>query len=661
MRRNVASQNVGAQLTTVTSGVFFQPSSGLVQTYVARDGGVLNLSAVASGIARPTSYGAHLYTPAQSETDFDHLLFTFVVSGAVPVALNVYTRDASLQTQISSLSTQVGSVDARVMGVGTNVDSLHTRVSSVDARVSATGINVDSLHTRVGSLSALIGTPVGVNLATDVKSIQTMVTSIYDRAGLINTNVDSLHTRVSSVDARVVAAGTNVDSLHTRVSSVDARVSAAGINVDSLHVRVSSLSTLIGVPVGATIATDIKSIQTQVNSIYGRIGEAGINITSASVAVGPVTVTEINSSALARFFNRDSGLYHASAVSGSVVFELAKNVNGPSFGSLQTGVDSLSTKVGSVDARVAAAGTNVDSLHARVSSISALIGVPVGATLSVDVGSIQTQVTSIYARIGAPAGASIAADIAVVEGQTDDIGVAGAGLTVITAKTDNLPSDPADQSLIIDATNAIMSRIGVPIGASLVVDVSSVQVGVNSIMISTGSISTTLSSLHTRVGSAAVEVGSGSVTIASLHTRVGSLSALVGAPVGGTLAVDVGSVQTGVRSLTALIAGGRMTANVDAVNSDANAASNLRRGVLGTVVGGTTGDSTTSVISATGLSPAAAVADQFIGRILTFDRDTLTANLRGQATVVNSMTATGVINVASLTTAPASGNTFVIT
>jgi hypothetical protein len=36
-----------------------------------------------------------------------------------------------------------------------------------------------------------------------------------------------------------------------------------------------------------------------------------------------------------------------------------------------------------------------------------------------------------YARLGAPAGASVSADIAAIEAQTDDIGVAGAGLSAI--------------------------------------------------------------------------------------------------------------------------------------------------------------------------------------------------------------------------------------
>ena len=53
------------------------------------------------------------------------------------------------------------------------------------------------------------------------------------------------------------------------------------------------------------------------------------------------------------------------------------------------------------------------------------------------VGTIDTytgntkQTGDNYARLGAPIGASISADIAAIEAQTDDIGVAGAGLTAL--------------------------------------------------------------------------------------------------------------------------------------------------------------------------------------------------------------------------------------
>jgi hypothetical protein len=51
----------------------------------------------------------------------------------------------------------------------------------------------------------------------------------------------------------------------------------------------------------------------------------------------------------------------------------------------------------------------------------------------------------------------------------------GAQITGIKAKTDNLPSDPADQSLIIEATNAVMARLGAPDGASMSADISSIK------------------------------------------------------------------------------------------------------------------------------------------------------------------------------------------
>lgn len=48
-------------------------------------------------------------------------------------------------------------------------------------------------------------------------------------------------------------------------------------------------------------------------------------------------------------------------------------------------------------------------------------------------------------------------------------------LDAIDAKTTNLPSDPADQSLIIAATNAILAILGTPAGASVSVDMAALK------------------------------------------------------------------------------------------------------------------------------------------------------------------------------------------
>ena len=47
----------------------------------------------------------------------------------------------------------------------------------------------------------------------------------------------------------------------------------------------------------------------------------------------------------------------------------------------------------------------------------------------------------------------------------------------IKGKTDNLPSDPADQSLIITATDAVMTRLGAPAGASIAADIAAIDGG----------------------------------------------------------------------------------------------------------------------------------------------------------------------------------------
>ena len=141
-----------------------------------------------------------------------------------------------------------------------------------------------------------------------------------------------------------------------------------------------------------------------------------------------------------------------------------------------------------------AASFGITRLDSTVSSRMGTFGVPANfAALGLstsgfvsNVANLQTYTANTpqsgdnFARLGAPAGVSVSADIAAIEAQTDDIGIAGAGLTALgDARLANLdatvssrmatytqptgflaatfPSDPADQSLIIAATDAIIA------------------------------------------------------------------------------------------------------------------------------------------------------------------------------------------------------------
>jgi hypothetical protein len=152
-------------------------------------------------------------------------------------------------------------------------------------------------------------------------------------------------------------------------------------------------------------------------------------------------------------------------------------------------------------------------------------------------------------------------------------------------------------------------------------------------------------------GNLSGSVGSVTGAVGSVTGAVGSVTGAVGSVTGNVGGNVVGSVA----SVTAVV-----SADITKIGTDTTALTAFKRAVMGNVIGTVGAASTTTSIVTSSLTPAAAVIDQFKGRIVIFDKDTATANLRGQGTDITASTALGVLTVTALTTAPASGDTFVI-
>ena len=88
MKKNTASQRIGAQMVSAADGSAF---TGSVTVYVTIDGGTQAIGTVGSGICTHEGNGFHTYAPSQAETNGDHLAFTFIGSGAVPGTVQVFT------------------------------------------------------------------------------------------------------------------------------------------------------------------------------------------------------------------------------------------------------------------------------------------------------------------------------------------------------------------------------------------------------------------------------------------------------------------------------------------------------------------------------------------------------------------------------------------
>ena len=138
MIKNTAGQKIGAQLVSTTDGSAF---TGAVTVYVCGDAGTQAAGSVGSGACTHEGNGYHTYAPAQAETNYDLVAFTFTGSGAVPVTVQVYTIAGAVAQEAS-----VQAVSAQVAGIGSGTGSaLNFSADSDNASAPLKGV------TKVGT------------------------------------------------------------------------------------------------------------------------------------------------------------------------------------------------------------------------------------------------------------------------------------------------------------------------------------------------------------------------------------------------------------------------------------------------------------------------------------------------------------------------------
>jgi hypothetical protein len=263
----------------------------------------------------------------------------------------------------------------------------------------------------------------------------------------------------------------------------------------------------------------------------------------------------------------------------------------------------------------------------------------------------------------------------------------------IKAKTDALPSDPADASDIAAAFAITNGKIDVVDDLldtempALTVAVAAVKTktdflpsvtagAAGGLFIAGSNAATTANITGNITGNLSGSVGSvtGAVGSVTGHTpQTGDTYARLGAPAGASHAADVAAVKTETASIQAdtndlqtrvpaALIGGRMDSNLSAISNSTTTMAAFNRAVKGNVIGTVGAASTTTSVKSSSITPAGSVADQFKGRIIIFADDTTTAALRGQATDItaSSAAAAPVFTCTALTTAPVSGDTFSI-
>lgn len=174
---------------------------------------------------------------------------------------------------------------------------------------------------------------------------------------------------------------------------------------------------------------------------YERIGAAGAGLT----ALGDTRLANLDAAVSTRSTFAGGAVASVTGSVGSVVGLNVSYVDAAASAIKAKTDQFVFTVAGQVDANALSGGINAAGIRSAIGLASA---------------NLDDQLDAL------PTNAELGTALA----SADDATLAQ--LALVKAQTDNLPADPADQSLLTAATDAIMSRLGTPAAASIAADIA---------------------------------------------------------------------------------------------------------------------------------------------------------------------------------------------
>jgi hypothetical protein len=281
MKKNVAGQKIGAQMVSATDGSAF---TGAVTVHVTGDAGTQAAGSVGSGACTHEGNGYHTYAPAQAETNYDLIAFTFVGTGAVPATVQVFTAFPQTGDNFARIGAPVGaSISADIAAVQSDTNDIQTRIPAalvsgrIDASVGAMAANV------------LTATAIAADAITDAKvAADVTIASVTGSVGSVTGAVGSV---TGNVGGNVTGS---VGSLGAQAKlDVNAEADAALTDYDP-PTRAELTSDVATLATAANLATVAGYIDTEVAAIKAKTD----NLPAAPAAVGDIPSAATNAAAV---------------------------------------------------------------------------------------------------------------------------------------------------------------------------------------------------------------------------------------------------------------------------------------------------------------------------------------------------------------------------
>lgn len=261
MIKNVGSQFIGIQMVSSSDGTAF---TGTTTIYVTGNAGTQAIGSVGSGICVSEGNGFHTYVPAQAETNYDHIGFTFIGTGAIPATIQVFT-------------TFPQTVDNNVLAAGSTgfaaIKAETVLILEDTAEIGTAGVGLSNIGT-IATCTTLTNT---INAASIVASV----------SGNVDGTVASVVGAVGSVTGAVGSVTADVGITATAVDNILDETLTAHVTADSFAVAMKDTLAdtadmqprvaIIEIDTTTDIPGLISAVQSDTDNIQTRIPSALIN------------------------------------------------------------------------------------------------------------------------------------------------------------------------------------------------------------------------------------------------------------------------------------------------------------------------------------------------------------------------------------------------
>ena len=510
----------------------YRPSTGAVFTL----GGTPVVSVYKDGSLTQSTAGITLTVDFDGLTGLHHLAIDTSADGTF------YSAGSHFEAVITT-----GTVDS-VSVVGSCVASFSIRKdSALKATVAGRTLDV-SAGGEAGIDWANVGSPTtAVNLSATNIDVDQVVASVSGAVGSVTGAVGSVTGNVGgNVNGSVASVGANGISAASLAADAGTELGTA-VWATTTRELTGGTNIVLVKGVGVTGFNDLDAA-----GVRGAVGLAAANLDTqiGTLATGAnlATVAGYLDTEIAAILADTNELQTDWANGGRLDLILDARASQASVDTIDTNVDAILVDT----AEIGAAGAGLTAL-ASAANLATLTGY-----VDTEVAAIKATTDKLDATLELSSDGQIFTAAALQNAPSSGGGLDAAGvraavglasanldtqLAAIDTKTTNLPSDPADQSLIIAATTSIANLIGTPAGVSLAADVAAVQSDTND--------------LQSRLPAALIS-GRIDATVGAMQADVLTSTALA--------ASAVTEIQTGLSTLDA--AGVRSAVGLAAANLD---------------------------------------------------------------------------------------------